>query len=76
MNEYFYIALIIALFFVVLFFKPVRRGIFRAILGCATLVFANAVNASIILSTPGILMSLALGIPGALSYFAINFIIK
>ncbi len=76
MNEYLYIFLIISLFFAVLFFKPVRRGILRAILGCATLVFANAVNSSIVLSSPGILMSLALGIPGALSYSAINFIIK
>lgn len=76
MSEYVYILLIVAVFFLLIISKSVRRFFLRAISGCGILVVADFLSSSVVLSLPGVLMSLFLGIPGALSYFAVNFIIK
>ena len=66
----------ITLFIALLIFSKVFRGfVLRGVSGILTLFLASLCGLGIKLNVLGIVLSVLLGIPGTISYFALSYII-
>ena len=66
----------LAVFFTLfIFFRLFRNFVLRALSGVLALFIASYCGLGITLSAFGVILSLLLGVPGAISYFALSYII-